>query len=150
MDIEGEPQVEEAICQQADGTIYLPGVLAKSMKGDKAVKLNFSSRGGGADNWTDPATTLTWEFKVAKAGVYKADLVTSEKGSAESPTWQGDHLVKVTSNGQEFQTKIVADRKEYNKRSHYWSKIFSIFRRQAWIYIQGNLSGPGKIILSAS
>jgi len=125
VEIEGDPQVEESICQLNDGTVYLPGVLAKSMKGDKAVKLNFSSRGGGADNWTDPATTLTWEFKIEKPGVYKTDIVTSEKGSAESPTWQGDHLVKVTSNGREFQTKIVADRKEYNKRSHYWSKIFS-------------------------
>ena len=125
MEIEGEPQVEESIYQQANGIVYLPGVLAKSMKGDKPVKLNFSSRGGGAENWTDVATTLTWEFKIDKTGIFKTDLVSSEKGSAESPTWQGGHQIKISSNGQEFECKIVSDKKEFNQRSHYWSKIFT-------------------------
>ncbi|NWJ49825.1 MAG: alpha-L-fucosidase [Bacteroidetes bacterium] len=125
MEIDGKPQVEESICQQANGTVYLPGVMAESMKGDKLVKLNFSSRGGGADNWMDVGTKLTWKFKVDKPGIFKVNIVTSEKGSAESPTWQGDHLVKVIVNGQELQCKIVADRKEFNNRSHYWRKIFT-------------------------
>jgi len=46
-----------------------------------------------------------------------------ETGSAETPTWQGDHVVKISSGDQAFETKIIANSAEYNQRSQYWKKI---------------------------
>jgi hypothetical protein len=125
MEIDAEPQVENGICQQMDGKVYLPGVLARATEGDKPVRLNFSTRGGGLEGWDTTGTRLTWTYKIEKPGTYKVDVITSEKGSADNPVWQGDHLVKISANGQEFEMKIVADEKEYNPRSHYWKKIHS-------------------------
>jgi alpha-L-fucosidase len=125
VEIQGDADVEKTITQQEGGTITLPGVVADIRKGDSTAKLNFISRAGGAEGWIEPAINLTWEFKVLKPGTYKTDIITTETGSAESPTWQGDHVVKITSGKQSFETKIVADSKEYNQRSQYWRKIHS-------------------------
>ena len=122
-EIEGAADVEKTITQQRDGVVHLPGVEAAARKGDSVAKLNFISRAGGAEGWIDPAINLTWEFKIIKPGNYKVDLISMETGSAETPTWQGDHVVKIRSADQTFETKIIADSKEYNQRSQYWKKI---------------------------
>jgi alpha-L-fucosidase len=125
VEIEGRADVEKTITQQQDGTTHLAGVVADIRKGDSAAKLNFISRAGGAEGWTDPAIHLNWEFKITRPGTYKVDIISTETGSAENPTWQGDHVVKIRSGDQSFETKIVADSKEYNQRSQYWKKIHS-------------------------
>jgi hypothetical protein len=123
VEIEGNASVEQAITQGEDLVINLPGIEAKASKGDSVKTLNFISRAGGAEGWTDPAIKLTWDFKVLKPGKYKVDLITTETGSADNPSWLGDQLVKVSCGDQSFETKIVADEKEYNLRSQYWKKI---------------------------
>jgi alpha-L-fucosidase len=125
VEIQGNADVEKTITQQQEGTLTLPGVVADIHKGDSTAKLNFISRAGGAEGWIDPAINLTWEFKVLKPGTYKTDIITTETGSAESPTWQGNHVIKITSGNQSFETKISADSNEYNQRSQYWKKIHS-------------------------
>ena len=122
-EIEGEADVEKTITQQQDGIVHLAGVEAVARKGDLVANLNFISRAGGAEGWIDPAINLTWEFKIVKPGEYKVDLISMETGSAETPAWQGDHVVKISSGDQAFDTKIIADSKEYNQRSQYWKKI---------------------------
>jgi alpha-L-fucosidase len=123
VEIEGAPQVESFIMQQNNGSIYLPGVSAVATKNNQPAKLNFNSSGGGGANWTDPQISLTWDFKIEKPGTYKIDIVSAETGKHGSPSWQGDQIVKITCNNQDFQTKIVIDSKEINPRSVYWKKI---------------------------
>lgn len=123
VEIDGQAEIEKGITQQHDGSIYLPGVSAEATKNDAPATLNFTSGGGGGANWTDPDIALTWDFKVEKPGTYKVDIVSAETGSHGSPTWQGGQVVKITSDGQSFQTKIVEDSKEFNLRTIYWKKV---------------------------
>ena len=90
---------------------------------DRTPKINFNGRGGGADGWTENGITLFWEFKVEKPGSYQIDIVTTETGSHGSPVWQGDHEVRLSLNGKDMPTKIVADSKEINPHNLYWKKI---------------------------
>jgi predicted Na+-dependent transporter/alpha-L-fucosidase len=123
LDLEGTPAVETTIAQQRTGIITLPGASAAATKNGQPAALNFNSSGGGGANWTDTAMTLSWEFKVEKAGTYRVDIVSAETGAHGTPTWLGGQLVEVVSNNQHFQTRIVPDSKEFNPRSVYWNKI---------------------------
>ena len=122
LEIEGAPEVETVICQQADQSILLPGVSGEASKDNKPAELKFTARGGGAD-WRDAAISLTWNFTVEKAGTYQIDLVTTETGSHGSPVWQGGQKIKIRCAGQVQETTITADSKEYNQRSQYWKLI---------------------------
>lgn len=123
VEINGDAQVEQMITQQFNGTISLPGAVADIRKGDTLAKLNFVSHGGGAEGWSDPSITLKWEFKIEKPGTYDVDIITTETGNHENPSWQGDHIIKIISGEQSFEAKIKQDSKEYNLRSQYWQKI---------------------------
>jgi alpha-L-fucosidase len=122
VEIEGPASVETSICQQADHTILLPGISAIAQKDNKPTELNFTARGGGAD-WRDPAISLTWNFKVEKAGTYQINIVTTETGSHESPLWQGGQIVKIRCFGQNQEITVTSDRREYNQRSQYWKLV---------------------------
>ena len=122
LEIEGTPEVETAICQQADQSVLLPGVSGEASKDNKPAELKFTARGGGAD-WRDAAISLTWNFTVEKAGTYQIDLITTETGSHGSPVWQGGQKIKISCAGQFQETTVTADSKEYNQRSQYWKLI---------------------------
>ena len=122
IEIEGPASVETAICQQADKTILLPGFSATAVKAGKPAELKFTARGGGAD-WRDAAISLIWNFKVEKAGTYQIDIVTTETGSHGAPVWQGGHAVKIKCAGQEQESVITDERREYNQRSQYWKLV---------------------------
>lgn len=124
VEIEGQAGVETTINQQADGSILLHGISATAQKENKATDLKFTARGGGAD-WRDAAISLSWNFKVEKAGTYQIDLVTTETGSHGTPVWQGGQKVKISCAGQEQETTITDERKEYNQRSQYWKLVHS-------------------------
>jgi len=124
VEIEGPAAVETIINQQADGSILLHGISGTAQKENKPTDLKFTARGGGAD-WRDAAISLTWSFKVEKAGTYQIDLVTTETGSHGTPVWQGGQKVKIKCAGQEQETTITDERKEYNQRSQYWKLVHS-------------------------
>ena len=123
VELDGAPQAEQFIAQQHNGKVNLPGPVADIRKGDEKAKLNFVTRGGGANGYTDPKITLGWSFKIEKPGTYSVDIVSNETGNHEVPQWEGDHIIKIKSNGQEFETKVTADKKEYNQRNQYWHNI---------------------------
>ncbi|HET9571677.1 MAG TPA: alpha-L-fucosidase [Bacteroidales bacterium] len=123
MELDGQPQVEKIISQQLDGKVYLQGPKAVILKGQEKYDLNFITRGGGANGYNDPRITLSWDFKIEKPGTYRVDIITSETGSHGSPQWEGNHQIKILCNGQTFDTKIVADSKEFNQRNQYWKNI---------------------------
>lgn len=123
VEIEGKAEVEKTITQQEDGSIKLGGVLANITKDGQPAKLNFISRAGGANGWTDSTIHMQWTFKVLKPGTYHVDIMSTETGSAEHPTWQGGHLIKLQSAGQTLETTIQEDSKQYNPRSQYWQTI---------------------------
>jgi alpha-L-fucosidase len=116
-------RVEKVISQQYDGKVYLPGPIAEVYKGKEKSKLNFVTRGGGANGYNDPAINLSWNFIIEKPGTYQVDIISSETGSHSTPQWEGDHTIKISTNNQEFETKVVADKKEYNQRNQYWQNI---------------------------
>ena len=122
--IEGAAEVESAICQQANSSILLPGIVAVAQKDGKQSNLKFTARGGGAD-WMDTSVSLIWSFKVEKAGTYKIDVVTTETGSHGTPVWQGGQSIKIKCAGQEISSTITDERREYNQRSQYWKLIHS-------------------------
>ncbi|QGY42537.1 alpha-L-fucosidase [Maribellus comscasis] len=122
IEIEGSASVETSICQQADKTILLSGILGEARKGNQPAELNFTARGGGA-NWLDTGINLTWNFKVENAGTFKVDLVTTETGSHGSPVWQGGQIIKISCAGQQSETIVTDDSREYNPRSQYWKLI---------------------------
>jgi alpha-L-fucosidase len=124
VEIEGAAEVETAICQQANKTILLPGILATAQKEGKPANLKFTARGGGAD-WLDAAINLTWHFKVEKAGTYQVDLVTTETGSHGTPVWEGGQTIKIRCAGQELSSTVTDESREYNQRSQYWKLIHS-------------------------
>ena len=124
VEIEGPASVENTINQQADGSILLHGISATAQKEHKATDLKFTARGGGAD-WRDEAISLSWSFNVEKAGTYQIDLVTTETGSHGTPVWQGGQKIKISCAGQELETTITDERKEYNQRSQYWKLVHS-------------------------
>jgi alpha-L-fucosidase len=126
IEMEGVPEVEKTISQQHNGMVYLPGPLADIYKGTEKAKLNFVTRGGGASGYTDTSVTLKWNFLIEKPGNYTVDIVSSETGSHGSPQWEGGHLIKIISNNQEFEAKIIEDKKEYNQRNQYWKNIHTI------------------------
>jgi len=101
----------------------LPEALSVATIDGNEVKRDPAANSGRASNWTNPKQVLDWTFKIDKPGTYQVDIVSSETGSHGSPTWEGNHVMKVTSGSQEFETKIVADSKEVNQRSLYWKKI---------------------------
>lgn len=123
VEIDGEAAVEKTITQQHDGTVTLPGPVADMEKDGAPAHLNFVSHGGGAQGWNDTAIHLSWKFKVLQPGTYKLDIVTAETGHATEPEWQGGQVIRIITNGQESQTTIVPDRKEYNQRTQYWKNI---------------------------
>lgn len=122
LDIDGPAEVEDAICQQADQSVLLPGISGTATKDNQPAELKFTARGGGAD-WRDPAVSLNWKFKVEKPGTYQVDLVSTETGSHGSPVWEGGQKVKVACAGQSQETTVTADSREYNPRSQYWKLI---------------------------
>ena len=122
VEIEGPASVETVIYQQADKSILLPGLSAVAQKEGKPAELKFTARGGGAD-WRDAAISLTWNFKVEKAGTYQIDLVTTETGSHGSPVWQGGQKIKISCAGQFQKTTVTDESREYNPRSQYWKLI---------------------------
>ena len=124
VEIEGPAAVETTINQQADGSILLHGISGTAQKENKPTDLKFTARGGGAD-WRDVAISLIWSFTVEKAGTYQVDLVTTETGSHGTPVWQGGQKVKIICAGQEQETTITDERKEYNQRSQYWKLVHS-------------------------
>ena len=123
LELDDEPQVEKTISQQFNGMVYLPGPIAEITKNNEKYELNFMTRGGGANGFTDAAIDLSWNFIIEKPGTYQVDIISSETGSHGSPQWEGDHIIKIRCNGQEFETKIIDDKKEYNQRNQYWKNI---------------------------
>jgi alpha-L-fucosidase len=123
VELEGNAKVEDFIAQQHNGVVDLPEALSKASVNGVEIKHDAASNSGRSSNWTKPDMVLEWYFKIEKPGTYTVDIVSSETGSHGAPTWKGDHVMKVSSNEQSFTTKIVADSKEYNQRSHYWKKI---------------------------
>lgn len=124
VEIDGAASVENAINQQADGSILLHGISATAKKDNSPTELKFTARGGGAD-WRDAAISLSWSFTVEKSGTYQIDLVTTETGSHGTPVWQGGQKVKIRCAGQEQEATITGERKEYNQRSQYWKLVHS-------------------------
>lgn len=122
LDIDGSAEVEDAICQQADRSVLLPGISGTATKDNKPTELKFTARGGGAD-WKDAAVSLNWKFKVEKPGTYQVDLVSTETGSHGSPVWEGGQKIKITCSGQLQESTVTDDSREYNPRSQYWKLI---------------------------
>lgn len=122
VEIEGSASVESLICQQANQTVYLPGVLGEAKKGKQPAELNFTARGGGA-TWHDKDISLSWNFVVEKPGMYKVDLVTTETGYHGSPVWQGGQKIMISCAGQQPETTVTDESREYNQRSQYWKLI---------------------------
>jgi len=123
VEIDGEAKVEDTVTQQHDGTVTLAGVLGEISSKGSPRTLDFISRGGGAKAWVDPSIEISWTFKVLQPGTFKTDIISTEAGYADDPVWLGGHIVQLSSRGQSFDVRIVADTREYNQRSQYWKKI---------------------------
>ena len=125
VETDGDPQVESLIAQQIDGRVLLHGAQADTRKKGQPASLNFFGHGGGATSWSDTSIHLTWNFSIEKPGTYQVDIVSAETGSHGSPTWAGDHVIRISSGAQQFETTIKADSKEYNPRTMYWKLVHS-------------------------
>lgn len=123
VETDGDAQVEKTVAQQQDGKVQLHGAVANTRKGEAPARLNYFAHGGGAGGWTDTAIHLSWQFNIEKPGAYQVDIVSAETGSHGNPVWLSGHQVKIQSGVQQFETKIVADSKEYDPRSQYWQKV---------------------------
>jgi alpha-L-fucosidase len=123
VEIEGVAKTEDFISQQYNSVVNLPEALAVTSVDGTEIKRDPAANSGRSSNWTNVKQALDWTFKIDKPGTYQVDIVSSETGSHGAPTWEGDHVMRITSGSQTFDTKIVADSKEINQRSLYWKKI---------------------------
>ena len=110
LEIQGEPDVDNAIRQAADGTVLLQATDA-TVHGKSARY----ETGGGKDNigyWTDPKDWVSWEFALGKPGMFTVHITYAcdpGTGGSEYILTVGDHelsgKIEGTSSWTDFVTK---------------------------------------------
>jgi alpha-L-fucosidase len=120
IEIKGKTSVEKELIQDTKGLITLFGGRANIQRSGKPYNLEFTSNGGGANNWKDTAINLSWKFIVKKAGTYNVDIISTETGAHEKTDWTGGHVIDIDFNNHHDQVEIVPESKTFNPRAIYW------------------------------
>ncbi|MCP4402727.1 MAG: alpha-L-fucosidase, partial [bacterium] len=97
LEIEGSPDVEEGISQQADGNIALPAHLAEITASTKDIDLKLD-RSSLVINWKDTDSSLAWDFAVSHPGQFAVSVSTA--AFARPHIRQGGHTVEITVGNQ--------------------------------------------------
>jgi alpha-L-fucosidase len=110
LELVGRADADQMPIQQGSGAVHLQMHLA-TIHGPKLEPAVHVSRGGVLDRWTNPANSLSWEFKVFRPGWFHVELVSR---CDKDKTVAGGHTVVVTLGGASLEgitggDKLVTD-----------------------------------------
>ncbi len=101
LEIEGRPQVDSKIVQQADGRVYLEAYRADiQSQSDQKPKVE---GGGIVTNWNTTDAKLNWDFTIAEPGRYDCIILTA---AHHWSGFNGGHQVQVAIDDQKIETTI--------------------------------------------
>lgn len=128
IELEGETDVVDYICQQPSQDIILPAYLSILHKGEKAEnnkqtehkdtaikaeEFNIKGKqgisinhGGVIENWFDTSSSIEWEFVVFNPVTVKVELRSFAKKYTD---WVGGHRVRIECNNQIIRGILKAD-----------------------------------------
>jgi alpha-L-fucosidase len=118
LEIEGDPQVDGSVIQQASGAVDLNAYLGSVHKADKDSSLRFDTR-GVAERWTNSGDWLDWNFKLVQPGAFDVVLISS--GQKNNHKWEGGHEVAIQVAGQKITGTMANDGEENDPVKPYWN-----------------------------
>ena len=122
LDIEGDPQADPELTQQANGAIDLDAYLGTVHRAEKDSSLRMDSR-GVAERWTNKEDWLDWKFKVPQPGTFDVVLITSTLKN--NHRWEGGHKVAIAVADQKLDATVNNDGVLDNPVMPYWDYISS-------------------------
>lgn len=100
--VSGEPQAEQSLMQQPDGSVTLNGQFAHLAPDSK---ITISNR-GITSKWTSTDEKLTWHFKLLRRGAYQIIARTAPvrgAGGWDKSQWNAGDVLKVTAGGHDVE-----------------------------------------------
>ena len=92
LEIEGEVKVDKSLMQQPDGSVQLPGHMAKLTPSANDPEMGLD-RSGILVGWKDSDSVAEWEFNVAEPGTFAVSVSTAAVRRPRE--WVGGHTVQI-------------------------------------------------------
>ena len=126
LDINGSAEVQSGLMQQPSGRVTLSPAFAEIHHSDSGQTLSLDNR-GITTHWFNPDESLAWNFRVFRPGAYEVVLITSEaRGMRGGDSWEGGHIVKVSTAGQDLESTITDDQPLKNEKNPRWRDFQTI------------------------
>lgn len=144
LEMDGEIETVDYLCQQPDGSVTLPAYLAEIYKGEEsgsdyedtandtaaaAESFNLKhkkelsiSQAGVIENWKDTSHHIEWEFTVYQPAEFQVELRTFGR---KYETWVGGHKVSVECTDHTIGETLKADVIPDSSGRHYFSETGS-------------------------
>jgi hypothetical protein len=125
--VEGPPDVDARLLQDADGNLELAAGRAERLADKGAAPPRLEPGLGVTAGWTSPTQWLRWRFVVTQPGRYEAELVTrNSQHVASAPHWLGGHRVALHGAGRTLTSEVRADRPGTGPRARYHAEAATL------------------------
>ncbi len=123
LELDGEPDVDTTLMQQADETVMLFAHLAEieASANDQDLALD---RSATITNWKDTDSQVCWTFRIAEPG--KFQVVLSTVAMRRPKIWQGGHTVEVGVGDTMISKVISKDRDVDTPRTKHFPEAESM------------------------
>ena len=92
LEVQGIPQMDQALLQNADGRILLEACNGQTHQAKSGAQLT-RGRFGTVESWSSKQQSVSWDFKVAEPGDFDVVVLSQTQRDAK---WRGGHKVKLT------------------------------------------------------
>ena len=92
LEIDGDPKVDASLMQQPDGSVRLPGHMAKLAPSKKDTELGLD-RSGILVGWKDTKSYVEWECRISAPGKFTVSISTA--AVLRPREWVGGHTVEL-------------------------------------------------------
>jgi len=124
LDLDGKPEIEPGIFQQASGKIELNafmGTLHPSRSG-RQIRLNPI---GATENWFTRSNSISWSFTVSEPGTYRIEVGIVRGRRQEK--WIGGHKLTLAVNGKKVTRRMRAQAWRDTPRAQYFPEAITRF-----------------------
>jgi alpha-L-fucosidase len=111
--VEGEPEMDPSIIQQADGSVVLEAVSASIQSPEEGSQL-VSGRFGTLENWLRTEHVLQWDVKVIKPGIFDVMVFSQTEHGGE---WEGAHRVSLDTGESKASGELLENERKSNPRT---------------------------------